>query len=386
MSATRSSRRSGAWGTRSMRSMRWKLVGLFFLSAFLAVITCLSLAIVAIVLYEYNWLPVRGVIKFLNDQVGPIPTMIIVGLILFVFYVIALSFRHIRYLEEIGQAVQMLSTGQLDYRIPIRTKDEMGKLAENINIMSARLKSSMEEERQAVLAKQELVTNVSHDLRTPLTSIKGYLQYIHENRYKDEVELMYYADIAYQKTLRLERMVNDLFEYTRFAYGQTRLNLSRIDLRELLGQLCAELRLMAEEAGMELALDGPDEHVMIKADGDKLVRVFENLIANAVRYGRDGRRVDLTVRSSGDKAEVRVINYGEPIPQKELPHIFDRFHRVDKSRSADTGGTGLGLAIARNIVELHQGTISAESDEAQTCFTVRLPLWNGEDGQTGTGQ
>jgi len=369
-----------------MRSMRWKLVGLFFLSAFLAVITCLSLAIVAIVLYEYNWLPVRGVIKFLNDQVGPIPTMIIVGLILFVFYVIALSFRHIRYLEEIGQAVQMLSTGQLDHRIPIRTKDEMGKLAENINIMSARLKSSMEEERQAVQAKQELVTNVSHDLRTPLTSIKGYLQYIHENRYKDEVELMYYADIAYQKTLRLERMVNDLFEYTRFAYGQTRLNLSRIDLRELLGQLCAELRLMAEEAGMELALDGPDEHVMIKADGDKLVRVFENLIANAVRYGRDGRRVDLTVRPSGDKAEVRVINYGEPIPQKDLPHIFDRFHRVDKSRSADTGGTGLGLAIARNIVELHQGTISAESDEAQTCFTVRLPLWNGEDGQTGTGR
>jgi signal transduction histidine kinase len=251
----------------------------------------------------------------------------------------------------------------------------MGKLAENINIMSAKLKSSMEEERQAVQAKQELITNVSHDLRTPLTSIKGYLQYIHENRYKDEVELMYYADIAYQKTLRLERMVNDLFEYTRVAYGQTKLKLVPIDLRELLGQLSAELRLMAEEAGMELAMDGPEERVMIKADGDKLVRVFENLISNAVRYGRDGRRVDIRLRQSGEMAEVRVINYGEPIPRKDLPYIFDRFHRVDKSRSADTGGTGLGLAIARNIVELHQGTITAASDEAQTCFTVKLPLY-----------
>jgi signal transduction histidine kinase len=355
--------------------MRWKLVGLFFLSASLSVVTCVGLAFVAIILYEYNWLPFRGVFVLLHESVGVIPTMIIVGLVLFVFYVVVLSFRHIRYLEEIGRAVQRLSTGQLDHKIPIRTRDEMGKLAENINIMSAKLKSSMEEERQAVQAKQELITNVSHDLRTPLTSIKGYLQYIHENRYKDEVELMYYADIAYQKTLRLERMVNDLFEYTRVAYGQTKLKLVPIDLRELLGQLSAELRLMAEEAGMELAMDGPEERVMIKADGDKLVRVFENLISNAVRYGRDGRRVDIRLRQSGEMAEVRVINYGEPIPRKDLPYIFDRFHRVDKSRSADTGGTGLGLAIARNIVELHQGTITAASDEAQTCFTVKLPLY-----------
>jgi signal transduction histidine kinase len=354
--------------------MRWKLVGLFFLSAGLSVVTTAGLAVVALLLYEIHWLPFRGIVSFLFYNVGAVPTMIIVSLILFVFYVIVLSLRHIRYLGEIGRAVQKLSTGELDFKIPIRTKDEMGKLAENINIMSAKLKSSMEEERQAVQAKQELVTNVSHDLRTPLTSIKGYLQYIHENRYKDEVELMYYADIAYQKTLRLERMVNDLFEYTRVAHGQTKLKLAPIDLKELLGQLCVELRLMAEEAGMVIEMEGPVERVMVLADGDKLVRVFENLISNAVRYGQDGRRVDIRLSQAGGMARVDVINYGEPIPQKDLPFIFERFHRVDKSRSADTGGTGLGLAIARNIVELHQGTITASSDEAQTCFTVRLPI------------
>jgi len=121
-------------------------------------------------------------------------------------------------------------------------------------------------------------------------------------------------------------------------------------------------------------MEGPVERVMVLADGDKLVRVFENLISNAVRYGQDGRRVDIRLSQAGGMARVDVINYGEPIPQKDLPFIFERFHRVDKSRSADTGGTGLGLAIARNIVELHQGTITASSDEAQTCFTVRLPI------------
>jgi signal transduction histidine kinase len=242
--------------------------------------------------------------------------------------------------------------------------------------MAMRLKASLDEERRAVKSKQELVTNVSHDLRTPLTSIFGYLQYIRENRYKDEVELMYYVDIAYQKARRLERMVNDLFDYTRMAYGQTKLARTQIDLTELLSQLAAELDPFVRQAEMELHLDGPEERLMLPADGDKLVRVFENLISNAVRYGKDGRRIDIIVRSDkvNNRAVVRVINYGDPIPAAQLPLIFERFHRVDKSRSDETGGTGLGLAIARSIVELHGGTIEAASSDAETCFTVTLPL------------
>jgi len=366
-----------------MRRLRWKLIWLFFISAALAALTSVGLAYLASVLYYSGRLPFARMFLLLQDMFGIWPIVWVVGVILFIVYVLILSMRQIRYIERIGHSVQQLSLGQLDYEVPVRTRDELGQLAASINRMAAQLKSSMEEERQAVQAKQELVTNVSHDLRTPLTSIKGYLQYIHENRYKDEVELMYYADIAYEKAQRLDRMVNDLFEYTRVAYGQMKLHRVHIDLMELLGQLCTELRLLVTEAGMEISLDGPrgsgagsntEGRVLVSADGDKLVRVFENLIANAVQYGKDGRRIDLRLREEGGMAVVQVVNYGEPIPISDLPLIFDRFQRVDKSRSDRTGGTGLGLAIARNIVELHGGTIDASSDATETCFTVRLPL------------
>lgn len=354
---------------------------MFFISAGLAAITSLGLAFLAGVLYYSGRLPFSGMLYLLHELFGVWPVVWVVGVILFIIYVLILSMRQIRYIEQIERSVQQMSLGQLDQTVPVRTRDELGKLAASINRMASRLKASMEEERQAVQAKQELVTNVSHDLRTPLTSIKGYLQYIHENRYKDEVELMYYVDVAYRKAQRLDRMVNDLFEYTRVAYGQLKLNRTQIDMMELLGQLCTEMRMYVREAGMEIALHGPQgaspaERLLVWADGDKLVRVFENLISNAVQYGKEGKRIDIRLHGENGMAVARVINYGEPIPARDLPYIFDRFHRVDKSRSEQTGGTGLGLAIARNIAELHGGAIEASSDASETCFTVRIPLSN----------
>ena len=357
-----------------MHRIRWKIVGLFFLSAGLAVGTVFAVVLLAALLYQFDLLPFEGLFRTLYQSVGVLPVAVGCGIVLFVVYVFVFSLPHIRYLEELKAAMQRIALGDLETAVPVRTRDELGQLADHMNRMAKRLKTSLDEERRAVKSKQELVTNVSHDLRTPLTSIFGYLQYIRENRYKDEVELMYYVDIAYQKARRLERMVNDLFDYTRMAYGQTRLKRTPIDLMELMTQLAAELDPIVRPAGMELHLDGPEEPLTLLADGDKLVRVFENLLSNAVRYGKDGRRIDVVARADGDRAIVRVVNYGEPIPAAELPFIFERFHRVDKSRSDETGGTGLGLAIARSIVELHGGTIEAASSEAETCFTVTLPL------------
>jgi signal transduction histidine kinase len=240
--------------------------------------------------------------------------------------------------------------------------------------MAAQLKKSMEEERLAVQAKNELITNVSHDLRTPLTSIIGYLRLIEEDRYKDEVELRYYTNIVYEKSRRLERMVNDLFEYTKISYGDNVLKRSDINLNELIGQLAADFSPQLAEADMEIRLSFQQEKVIISADGDMLMRALENLLSNAIKYGKHGRHLDVDVEQASDSVHIRIINYGQPIPLSDLPQIFDRFYRVEKSRSEETGGSGIGLAIVKSIIELHQGSITVSSTERQTVFEVTLSL------------
>jgi signal transduction histidine kinase len=240
--------------------------------------------------------------------------------------------------------------------------------------MAVQLKKSMEEERLAVQAKNELITNVSHDLRTPLTSIIGYLRLIEDDRYKDEVELRYYTNIAYEKSRRLERMVNDLFEYTKISYGENVLKRSDINLNELIGQLAADFSLLLAEADMEIRLSFQQEKVIIVADGDMLMRALENLLSNAIKYGKHGRHIDVDVQLASDSVHIRIINYGQSIPSSDLTQIFDRFYRVEKSRSEETGGSGIGLAIVKSIIELHQGSITVSSTERQTVFEVTLPL------------
>jgi Signal transduction histidine kinase len=359
-----------------MRSLRWKIVALFFASIALAAASSTVLVYFAAFLFMLDVLPrpVEQILRNLYFSIGVIPAAAIVGLLLFILYVVLLSYRSIRYLTEIQGAVRKLAEGDLTVTVPVRTKDEMGQLADHINRMARQWQASMEQERAAVRSNQELITNVSHDLRTPLTSIMGYMQYMHEERYRDEVELRHYIDIAFRKAQRLNRLVNDLFEYVRMTYGTMKLDREPIDLMELLRQLAAENRLALSESGMKLDIRGPDHPVILSADGDKLMRVFENLLTNAMKYGKDGRKVDVDVQPSDGMVTVRVINYGEPIPAADLPHLFERFYRVEKSRSDEKGGTGLGLAIGRSIVELHGGTITASSDRSGTCFTVALPL------------
>lgn len=316
-------------------------------------------------------------VKWIYRNVGVPFAVSAVGILSFVAIFLLLSRSMIRDMAAITQAVQQIADGNLQARIRLDTEDELGVLAANINRMAERLHQSIEEERRSERAKAELITNVSHDLRTPLTSITGYLGLIEQDRYRDEPELRQYVSIAYDKSQRMRRLIDDLFEYTRTSGGM-KLHAAPIDLGELLGQLAAHMRLDAEAAGMELRLSIPPSRVMVMADGDKLVRIFENLLTNALTYGRAGRYADLALRAENGSAVASVTNYGDPIPYGDLPHLFERFYRVDKSRGEQAGGSGLGLAIARNITLLHGGSIHAASDEAQTRFEVRLPLIPGD--------
>lgn len=321
-----------------------------------------------------NFHQFRPFIMLLYEKVGALPIAMMMCALLFILYVILLSHRSVRFLVQITKAVQRVSKGNLDTEISIQSTDELGELAHNINIMTKQLKVSMEEERAAVQAKNELITNVSHDLRTPLTSIIGYMRLVEEDRYKDEVELRYYINIAYEKSQRLNRLVDDLFDYTRMSHGNIQLNYTQINLIELLAQLAAEFDLPLRHEQMEVHLQFMKENITITADGDKLMRVFENLLSNAMKYGKSGKRIDIRAKLEPGWAIVQMVNYGPVIPATELAFIFDRFYRVDKSRSGETGGTGLGLAIAKSIIEQHYGTIQASSGEQETVFEVKLPL------------
>mgnify|MGYP002479794508 CR=1 FL=1 len=302
----------------------------------------------------------------------------------YVFFLAWYQYVRFKYYGEMIAAVRSIADGNLELKVPERQRDDFGVLAADINALLDRLRRSMEEERRAEQTKNELITNVSHDLRTPLTSILGYLGLIEEDRYRDEVELRHYVGIAYAKARRLHVLINDLFEYTRMRHGRVPLKPERLNLGELLGQLLAQYRLDLEKADMTATLAVPrGEEAVVIGDPDKLVRVFENLLTNAMRYGREGKRIDIAVRIEAAEAAVDVVNYGEPISPADLPYIFERFYRADKSRTEDAGqdpaspggaGSGLGLAIAKSIVEQHGGTIGAFSDERATVFRVRLPL------------
>ncbi|SDM48137.1 ATP-binding protein [Paenibacillus jilunlii] len=277
------------------------------------------------------------------------------------------------YLAEITRGCEKIASGQFDHQIPEISGNKLGEVALSINQMSMQLKHSIAEERKAEKTKNDLITGVSHDLRTPLTSILGFLEVIEEDRYPDEVEMRYYVNIAYEKSLALRRLIDELFEYTRINNGMP-LELSELDIAGLIYQLKEEFVPVTENAGMEIRLNMQEGEFKIQADGGLLVRAYENIIANAIQYGEAGKYIDIDIAKDGDVLAVRIQNYGDPIPEQDLPFIFDRFYRVERSRSKQTGGTGLGLAIAKSIIEVHGGSITAHSSRKATSFETRFPI------------
>lgn len=277
---------------------------------------------------------------------------------------------------KINDTVRQIADGHLEmnHQIVVRQRNIFGVLARNVNRLSERLHYALEEERKAEQAKNELITNVSHDLRTPLTSVVGYLGLIEQDRYRDEVELRHYIAIAYDKSQHLHELIDDLFEYTRMRHDTIALKREPINMVEMLGQLLVQYHLPMQEAGIKGELHSEEKQIIVNADAGKLARVFENLISNAMSYGREGKRIDVWIKLVEGKVSVAVVNYGEPISAIDLPHIFDRFYRADKSRTRWSGGSGLGLAICKSIVEKHGGVIDADSNTERTAFRVTLPL------------
>ncbi len=294
-------------------------------------------------------------------------TLLIALLIFYIFYRLMRQRKLKKQLRTINYALGLDRPVDTMSLVP-----EIRELEMNIEKMRSRQENLMKQEQEAQQAKNDLITNVSHDLRTPLTSILGYLSYIHDDRYRDEVELKYYTELVYDKAKHLHKLIDDLFSYTRLESAEYTLENDRLDMVELLRQLVAEFDGLARDKGMEIIETYEADNLVVSGDGNQIMRLFENLFSNALRYGEGNQHIDLIARKEEDFAVIDVINYGEEIPALDLPHLFDRFYKVDKNRT--TTGTGLGLAIAKSIVERHGGLVMATSKHHKTTFTVKLPL------------
>jgi signal transduction histidine kinase len=313
-------------------------------------------------------------VNYIQSFIGRDIFYAIVSFTVFIIYFIIFSYKKVKTFIDIFETVEDMASGNLNRTINIKSKDLMGQLANNMNQIVFKLNKSIEEERRAEQTKNDLITNVSHDLRTPLTSIIGYLGLIDDDKYKDEVQMRHYVNIAYEKSKGLNVLINDLFELTKMRNKGVKLDKSIVNLGELLGQLVAQFELQFKNSKMESRLYLSNDKLMLDVDPIKLVRAFENLITNAIHYGKEGKYVDIVTIKEEDTVVIQFINYGEPIPVVDLHHIFERFYRVEKSRSLQSGGSGLGLSITKHIIELHNGTISVDSNYDRTVFEVRIPI------------
>jgi signal transduction histidine kinase len=324
-----------------------------------------------------NYLIVSGMPE---PSIVPLPAQesmlpYVVGFIVFIVSFFYLTKRKMKYIEELAGGLMEISRGNLDFRIVKKSNDELGVLAESMNEMTEVLQHTIEEERLAEKTKTELITNVSHDLRTPLTLIMGYLRLLKDRNYTDQQQAESYVNIAFSKSEKLKGLIEDLFEYTKLTNRGETLSLKRVCLNELLEQLLEEHVTHAESNQLTIFRALPSEKIWVDLDADKIIRVFDNLITNAVNYSFKPGQIKIAMFRDKDFVHVCISNRGTPIPQAELERLFDRFYRLDESRSSETGGgSGLGLAIAKSIIDFHGGQIWAECDGEDIRFWVKLKL------------
>ena len=276
-----------------------------------------------------------------------------------------------RPLRELTTATKAVAAGDLDQKVPVRSKDELGELADSFNVMSAELSHAQQLRRQ-------MTADIAHELRTPISIIIGHTDAIDEGVLPPSKETF---DIIRDEAGRLERMVEDLRMLSRVDAGELHLDKSPIDIQPLLEQVVKSHHHAAARCDIKLSTECEPDMAKIYVDTDRISMVLGNLLNNAIRYTPEGGRITLTAQSKGDDAEIIVTDNGSGIPEDEITRVFDRFYRIEKSRYRDDGGSGLGLAIAKSIVEQHDGKILVESVVGEgTSFIVLLPVLTDEAG------
>jgi heavy metal sensor kinase len=272
--------------------------------------------------------------------------------------------------EQITRTAQEIQAHDLTRRIEVHSADELGRLAATINDMLERLAGAFERQSQ-------FTSDASHELRSPLAVIEAESTLaLQKHRSPEEYEQS--MEIIAQEAAQMSALINQLLTLARADAGKEQMKYEKVDLREFLEELCVDAEILCREKELELKRS-LEEKVCVSADLRSLRRLMHNLLSNAIHYTSSGGTVTIELLKEGSQALLRVSDTGMGIPEEDLPHIFERFYRVDKARARDEGGSGLGLAMCRHIVEAHRGRIDVESRPGKgSSFTVRLPLHEGD--------
>ena len=290
-------------------------------------------------------------------------------MVVFLFLLRFLLRSYNRYFDQINQGIDALLEDSAEIYLP----SEMVEIERKLTAVKRTLRQRAVEAELAEQRKNDLVMYLAHDIRTPLTSIIGYLSLLDEASDMPPEQRAKYTRISLDKAYHLERLVNEFFEITRYNLQQIKLEKEQIDLYYMLVQLVDEFYPILSAKGDTAVLEA-SEDLTVCGDPIKLARVFNNILKNAAAYSFPDSVLTISARQEGDQVLVSFANRGPTIPEEKLSLIFERFYRMDEARGSDAGGAGLGLAIAKEIVTLHGGTISAESREDATVFTVALPV------------
>ena len=370
------------WGGYLLVLMAW-VVAVMAL-AFLGFIICASITWQPSPLYDFlNW--VRDYIVLVCI------VTVLAGWVVISFYFIS---KPIKQLDVVANAAEQLSRPSEE---PIQLPDSLEDISIQLNLAreqalrDARAAREAEQRKNDLIQSQEnlrlrkdaeqrkndLIMYLAHDLKTPLTSVIGYLTLLRdEPQISPEIRARY-TGIALEKAERLEDLINEFFDITRFNLSRLELERQSVDLTRMLEQVASEFRPIFAESGLSCSLDLPPK-LHYSCDPDKLARVFDNLLRNASYYSLPDSTVEIAGRIEAGKIVLTFSNAGKNIPQEKLDRIFEQFFRLDSSRATRTGGAGLGLAIAKEIVELHGGTIRADSTEDRITFTICLPSDHSE--------
>lgn len=274
------------------------------------------------------------------------------------------------YVFAVSESADKLFDKNVEY---INLPPEMVEVEKKLNHFKTEAIKNERLARENEQKKDELIVYLAHDIKTPLTSMIGYLSLLSEIKEMPQEQRNRYIDIALDKSYRLEDLINELFDVARFNSEKIVLEKEEINLNLMLEQIADDFYPTLKEMNKKINFTS-DEKTILYADPDKLSRVFNNLIKNAVNYSKENTDIDISILNKENQATVKITNKGKQIPKEKLDKIFEKFYRLDSSRTSKTGGSGLGLAIAKEIVELHGGRIYAESDMKETTFSVILPI------------
>jgi len=267
-------------------------------------------------------------------------------------------------IAELAIAAKKISEGNFDYRVKSKANDELGELARTFETMRRKLKEAQATQKQYEKNRQELIAGISHDLKTPITTVKGYLKGIQDGLAKTPEKLDQYIHVIQKAVDNMEALISELFLYSKLDLKQIPFHFEQVDLYPFFVDVIEELSFQLEkENGTATLLADPTQSYIVKADREKLKRVVSNIIQNSLKYmDKQEKNIRVRLSSQPNAVMVEIQDNGRGIKQEDLPYIFDRFYRTDPSRNRATGGSGLGLSIAKKIIEAHRGTIWAESE------------------------